>query len=104
MTTTPEPRPLVAPTPGRIIIYRLSEMDAVNINVSSAAYNARYGAAANQARAGDMLPAIIVRTFGHAPTSPCNIKVFIYGPTPDYWATSRVLGDADGQWSWPARA
>jgi hypothetical protein len=100
-------------TPGRIVMYTLSDHDAEQINRRrSDAARERAGQAqsgyvvhvGNEARAGDMLPAFVVRTFGGPSV---NLQVLLDG-NDTYWATSRGETDADareqGKWFWPTRA
>ena len=81
------------PTPGRIVQYVISETDA-----TEHAQHPR----GNAPRAGDVLPAVVVRVWDDGLV---NLKVFLDGPE-DHWATSRREGTADepATWHWPARA
>jgi hypothetical protein len=83
------------PTAGRIVLYKLTDTDAQVIR----SRRAESGVPANEARAGDVYPAVVVRVWG----GMCvNLRVLLDG-LDDFWATSRVDGDAEGQWSWPPR-
>ncbi|MGW4124754.1 hypothetical protein [Nocardia sp. NPDC004711] len=98
------------PTIGRIVHYTLTEYDAQAINkrrvdfaehrrtegYADTGYVAHYG---NEARAGDVYPALIVRTRGDL----VNLKVQLDG-TDEYWAPARSEGDGAGFWNWPQRS
>ncbi|MGV4984500.1 hypothetical protein ACVB8X_13850 [Streptomyces sp. NRAIS4] len=84
------------PTPGRIVLYRLTEDDARHIT-QQRAHNGQNG---NFVRDGDRYPAIVVRTFPANPADAVNLQVLLDGPD-TYWATSRRQGDEPGTWSWP---
>lgn len=105
------------PTIGRIVHYTLTAADADAINKRRADFNAfrqtltgapdpgHRGATGhvahvgNHAAAGDVYPAMVVRTFdGHA----ANLQVMLDG-TDTYWATSRTEGNGKGFWAWPPR-
>lgn len=102
------------PTIGRIVHYRLSQYDADAINKRRAdAKNLNAAGVTvtlasqelgpqihvgNHATAGDVCPAMVVRTFGAA----ANLQVFLDG-NDTYWATSRTEGDTNGAWTWPPR-
>lgn len=106
------------PTIGRIVHYTLTEADAKAINKRRADFYAfqqtlagtpdpgHRGATGhvahtgNQASAGDVCPAMVVRTFGG---TAANLQVHLDG-TDTYWATSRSEGDTAGSWAWPPRA
>lgn len=96
------------PTIGRIVHYKLSSYDAEAINRRRADFTAAQSAAAgtgfvghvgNVAQAGDVCAAVVVQTFG-GPAA--NLQVLLDG-NDTYWATSRIEGDGDCQWSWPPR-
>lgn len=86
------------PTPGRIVMYRLSEDDARHITQK----RHRDGLNGNFVRGGDRYPAVVVRTFAGNPADVCNLKVFLDGED-TYWATSRHHGGEPGSWAWPER-
>lgn len=95
------------PSIGRIVHYQLTEHDAEAINRRRKDFSeSRSGDqktgfishVGNDAAAGDVLPAVIVRVWGTA----CNLQVLLDG-TDTYWATSRNEGADKGQWSWPER-
>jgi hypothetical protein len=96
------------PSIGRIVHYKLASFDAEAINRRRADFTAAQSASAglgyvghvgNHVQAGEVYPAVVVRTFG-GPAA--NLKVLLDG-NDDYWATSRVEGDGECQWSWPPR-
>ncbi|MGP4090196.1 hypothetical protein [Streptomyces sp. KR55] len=86
------------PTPGRIVMYRLSEDDARHIT-QQRAHDSVNG---NFVREGDRYPAVVVRTFAGNPADVCNLKVLLDGED-THWATSRHEGTEPGTWSWPER-
>lgn len=103
------------PTIGRIVHYTLSAADAHQINarrttnaeIQDQVLRDRWplGAQAhlgNIARAGDVLPAIVVRVL---PQANINARVLLDG-TDVYWATTRGYSEAgaEGFWHWPPRA
>jgi hypothetical protein len=109
------------PTIGRIVHYRLSADDATQINRrrttgASIAERLKYGddpqlkawpAGAqahigNEAKEGDAYPMLIVRCWGDTATSAVNGQVMLDG-NDTFWATSRMVGDAPGTFSWPTR-
>ena len=51
----------------------------------------------NPAQAGEVCPAVIVRSWGNSPDAAVNLKVLLDG-NDDYWATSRSQGDGPGYW------
>ena len=88
----------MAPSIGRIVAYKISESDAQNIG----AIRGRAASAGNPIAAGDVYPAMIVRTWGKIEGSAVQLQVFLDGPD-SFWATSRMEGDQNGQWSLPPR-
>lgn len=98
------------PSPGRIVLYTISEHEAVEINRrrrdfhesrSADQHTGLVGHIGNHAEAGDVYPAIIVRVWEES-TVTCNLRVLLDG-TDTYWATSREQGGGSSQWSWPER-
>ncbi|MFE2469698.1 hypothetical protein [Streptomyces mirabilis] len=87
------------PTIGRIVHYTLSQQDADEINRRRTHRVTRTG---NDARGGDVYPAMIVRIFGDTPESAVNLQVFLDG-SDSHWATSRTLGEGPFHWAWPER-
>jgi hypothetical protein len=86
------------PTPGRTVLYRLSEDDAGRINQD----RAHNSVAGNFADAGQVYPAVVVRMFPGNPHGVVNLKVLLDGPD-TFWATSRHEGTEPGTWAWPER-
>lgn len=100
------------PTVGRIVNYRLSEEDAVQINrrrttgkaIADRIVEEKWplGAQAhigNEAKAGDVLPMIIVKVWSDVCV---NGQVFLDG-NDTFWGLSRNLGDQESNWNWPTR-
>lgn len=99
------------PTIGRVVHYTLSEHDADEINRrrqefrasgNAYAHSGFAGHVGNEAREGDVYPAMIVRIFGDTPESAVNLQVVLDG-NDTFWATSRTLGDGPSHWAWPER-
>jgi hypothetical protein len=95
------------PSVGRIVHYQLTESDAEAINRRRADFAASPPAntgfqahVGNRAEEGQVLPAMVVRTFGG--DAAINLQVQLDG-TDTYWATSRSEGDRPGGWIWPPR-
>jgi hypothetical protein len=88
------------PTIGRIVHYALSEQDAKRIE--QLRWSLPTDNRGNTAEAGQVYPALIVRTWGETPESAVQLQVFLDG-SDTYWATSRSHGDDPGQWIWPPR-
>ena len=86
----------MTPTIGRIVHYTLNGADVSMI--SGSASHSR-----NPVSAGQVYPAMIVRTWGDTPDSAVNLQVFLDGDG-SYWATSRQCGEGEGHWAWPPRA
>src|ERR1700677_4818490 len=105
------------PTAGRIVHYKLSRQDVQDINRRRddfEAYTRAYprpdgsgkagatghiGHYGNRAAEGDMLPAMVVQTWGG---TTVNLQVHLDG-NDVYWATSRQEGETPGSWMWPPR-
>jgi hypothetical protein len=92
------------PTIGRIVHYKLTEYDVASIKqdriVSGFPSTNRRG---NVPEISDVLPAMIVRTWGDGPDSAVQLQVFLDG-NDTLWATSKVCGDGLGQFAWPTRS
>ncbi len=104
-------------TPGRIVLYVLSEQDAEEINrrrtnpesirerhvrgVWPAGAQAHIG---NPVEPGQTYPAIVVRVWdaGGDINPAINLKVLLDG-NDDYWARSRLPNElkTEGTWHWP---
>lgn len=82
-------------TIGRIVMYRLSGHDAESIKAQRV--GEYHG---NEAYAGEVYPAVVVKTWGDDATSAVNLRVLLDGDDV-YWATSRTQGDGPFEWSWP---
>lgn len=80
---------------GRVVHYTLSETDVAYIQSRH-----QDRSSCNQASAGDVYPAMIVRIWGDA--THVNLQVFLDGDC-SYWATSRGEGEGAGFWAWPER-
>ena len=74
------------PTIGRIVRYKVAAHDIAPIMN-------------NGVKAGDYLPAVVVRVWG---TETVNLRV-LCDATNDAWKTSINPGAGEGQWSWPPR-
>lgn len=95
------------PTIGRIVHYKLSAADAQLINSSRSTRAKREGVVSqhlgNHAEAGQVFPATIVRIFDpEGSIGTANLQVTLDG-VDVYWATSRKIGNDDGDWTWPPR-
>lgn len=88
-----------APTPGRVVLYTLTEQDAKLIQARRKAL----GTVANVAEAGQTYPAVVVRVFDPS-TTAANLRVLLDG-WDDAWMTSRAEGEPGqpGRWAWPTR-
>ncbi|MFC8676692.1 hypothetical protein ACFUEN_28905 [Streptomyces griseorubiginosus] len=90
--------PPPAPQLGARVFYRLSAAD-VRAIARQRLTAQRRGTAT---RAGDVLPAVIVRVSGDSADAPCNLQVILDGPD-QYWVEQVVCGAGEGTWAWPAR-
>ena len=100
------------PTPGRIVLYQLSEDDATQINrrrkdardsavsLDKTGYVVHVG---NDVSAGDVYPLVITRTWGDTPESAVNGQVLLDG-NDTFWATSVSAGERPRTFAWPVRA
>lgn len=99
------------PSVGRIVHYKLSSLDASEINrrrydyatddpdrVGRSGHVAHVGTMTNE---GDVFPAMIVRTTEHGP-DVINLQVTLDG-NDALWAPSRSQGEKPGTWHWPER-
>ena len=91
------------PTVGRIVHYMLSAENAAAINAWRAAKHAPLADFdGNEAHEGDVLPMLIVRTWGPTPESAVNGQVFLDG-NGSLWVTSTSVGEGPGRFAWPGR-
>jgi hypothetical protein len=87
------------PTIGRIVHYTLNAGDVTLIDRHSPRIvDGR--TVRNDVRAGQAYPAQVVAVFGSGSTA--NLIVQLDGEG-QHWATSRQVGDGEGQWAWPPR-
>lgn len=86
---------MATPTIGRFVHYTLTDDDAATI----ASRRTDLGVGGNAVQAGDIYPAVVVRTFGGPAV---NLQVLLDG-WDTYWAHSRCEGDEAGHWHWPPR-
>lgn len=91
----------MAPTVGRIVHYTLAEYDVSAIRADRAENSLTQQG--NPVTAGDVYPAMVVRTWGSDEYSAVQLQVFLDG-NHTYWATSRSKGNGPGFWHWPPRA
>jgi hypothetical protein len=99
-TAQPTPAAQPIPTPGRIVLYRLSADDVLQIRTRrSQGYGAARG---NGVAEGDTFPMLLVRVHGSAPDSYVNGQVFLDGPD-TLWVTSVKVGEGPRTFSWPSR-
>lgn len=98
------------PTVGRVVAYKLSQMDADAINkryadtarhlmshrANSNGVQIHFG---NRVHVGQTLPLIVTAVFQ---SHLVNGQAFLDG-NDTYWATSRAQGDDEGQWNWPVK-
>lgn len=95
----------VLPTVGRIVLFKLSQTDADEINRRRDDYKNRdkstwpLGAQShvgNEVHEGDVFPMQVVHVWSE---NMVNGKVFLDG-SDDYWATSVHQGEGTHQWDW----
>ena len=84
------------PGPGRLVHYRLSQTDCQVIGDARTKDSTRHG---NTPTPGDIVPMIVVRTFGG---TAVNGQAFLDG-NDVLWKTSAPEGTENGTWSWPVR-
>lgn len=120
------------PSIGRIVLFKLNQIDAEAINKRREDFVARtrhlrdaldegegmsklvevaasggvdtgfQAHVGNRAEAGQVYPALVVRRWGDTPESAIQLQVFLDG-NDTYWATSVAEGDGEHQWQWPVR-
>lgn len=83
------------PSIGRIVHYTIADHDVAALTKDASVKR-------NAVEAGQVYPAMIVRTWGTTEGSSVNLQVFLDGDC-SYWATSRGEGDGPGQWAQPPR-
>ena len=81
------------PTPGRVVLYKLSQRDVEHIEFERAQ---RTGAPGNSPREGDVVPATVVRVWADG----VNAQAVLDGAD-SLWLTSRKQGTEPGTWAWP---
>jgi len=89
------------PSIGRIVHYRLSDVDIDGLEPDGAPLRDRL----NGLVAGDYIPAMVVRTWAE-PASHAklvNLRCFPDGAVATLWRTSVEQGDGNGQWTWPPK-
>lgn len=86
-------------TPGRIVLYALSDGDVAAIRERRSGAGMKPGQC-NTVEVGEVYPAVVVRAWsgGYA-----NLQVLLDGPD-THWVTSGSEGDRPGTWAWPTRA
>lgn len=103
--------PSPKPTLGRIVHYYLTQDDARSINarredaqIADPGRN-RTGVMVhigNRVRAGQVVPAIIVRVWGDHDGAAVNLKCMLDG-TDSLWVCSVYQGAKEGSYDWPPR-
>ena len=98
------------PTLGRIVLYALTEGDALAVNrrredfrrraEAGGANTGHVGHSGNRVREGDEFPAMVVAVWGS--DGSVNLQVHLDG-NDTLWATSRTEGGGPGCWHWPVR-
>jgi hypothetical protein len=89
------------PNRGRIVHYRLSEVDVESINTRRHQYNGLL--AGNPVKKGDVFPMLITEDWGAHGPQAVNGQVFLDG-NDTLWVTSRMVGEESGSFFWPIRA
>ncbi len=105
----------MVPTIGRIVLYTLTEHDAIAINKRRADAHAhitdhqRHATGVvvhtgNTVSAGDVYPLVITRTWGEdTPDRLVNGQLLLDG-NDTYWVTSVSDGQGPGRFAWPSIA
>lgn len=100
----------IVPTVGRIVLFKLAQYQADEINRRRNAGHAsldyhrwkKNGTMVhlgNTVEAGDVFPAIVVAVWGDTPECAVNLKVFLDG-SDDLWVSSTNVGDDEGKYHW----
>lgn len=89
----------MVPTPGRIVIHRLTEDDARHITQQ----RVRREPNGDLVRKDDRYPAVVVKTSPANPAGVVGPRVLPDGQDPPLRAASRHRGDQPGTRSWPER-
>ncbi len=100
------------PTPGRVVLYAMTEHDAHRAIAQAAARSHAWipdgvhtsggsavRAGLNLPYHGETYPALVVRAHSDG---TANLRVFLDGEI-DVWVTAVSEGTGPGHWSWPAR-
>lgn len=87
------------PTPGRIVLYTLTEWDVKTIEAQRSVVAGYRG---NPVRPGDVYPLLIARVWSEAEGGSVNGQVLLDG-NDTLWVTSRIEGDAYGDWKDPRK-
>lgn len=94
----------MVPKIGRIVHYKLSALCAETVNrAETVNLRAKDNLICNRVNAGEVYPAMIVRTWGNDESSAVQLQVFIDGNF-TLWATSVTEGDGERQFQWPIHA
>lgn len=101
----------MVPSVGRIVHYRLTEIDAASITkrravlLDAVQQTGTVVEAGNAVREGDVYPLVITRVWADNPTegTAVNGQVLLDG-NDTLWVTSRIQGDDLGRWSDPREA
>lgn len=90
----------IVPTAGRIVIYRLRTQDVAEIERKRKGSDGQVRG--NAVHIEQAFPMMIVTTHGATPESYVNGKVMLDGDD-TYWATSVMVGEGPGTFSWPGQ-
>lgn len=92
---------MIAPTIGRVVIYRLTERDLERMSATvSRSPRSRF---VNAYEVGDAVAADVVRVLGQHGTGPgqVNLRLKVDGNIAPPWVGEVSPGPGVGQWSWP---
>lgn len=94
------------PTIGRLVIYVLTAMDALAINVrrnrAPVMPDGSRVHEGNSANEGDEFPLLITKVWGDSEHAAVNGQVFLDG-NDSLWKTSVTVGEGPGFFRWPVR-